>query len=196
MSAELSIRDLATALLWGRVATFESLAAYLGLDVSDKKKLAKLIKECIRTLPDIEKRFQSNEGCYVVGGRRFPQMNPYDDGTLLNHIWDCTKSGEWLRQGAMLLHMNFHMISKDKSAIQEAIDIVADPFHPKNQGRSILCQMRDHDGFTCYHLEFSIPETIMELCEEVWGRLPRSHPPAYRSTPVTGEEPMPDTRNA
>ena len=191
MSDELTLSDIARALLWGRATSFETLADFLGRDIGDKKRLATFKKGCLRIQPDIENRFRVNEDRFSVAGgpgRRFPDHNPYKEGTIPHHIWESTKTVEWLGLGTIQLLLQPHFGIVSDSSIQEDINIFANPWHTENSGRSILIQTLDSLGLPQYQRELSIPEPIIEVCEMAWGVMP-TPPLDDQGLPLIDENP-------
>lgn len=173
--------NLGRALLRGLVKSFAELAAFLGVDIGNKRKLARFEEDCLHVLPDIRKRFNANEATFSGRARQLPRSNPYEPNSLCWHIWEGMKSGNWIAFGAIKLYVQSKAGRSDHD-FKDAIDIVANPWHPKNQGRSILFDTLDNIGFPLYGMAFSIPESTMEVCEKAWGALPRSHPPIVQDT--------------
>ena len=108
MPNELSIVDLATALLKGRVTTIAALASFLGVDVNDRKRMARFEKDCTRILPDIKERLGANDRLFRGPTRRFPDGNPFKENSLAHTIWECTKNGQWLALGSISQFVHCH----------------------------------------------------------------------------------------
>ena len=76
----------------------------------------------------------------------------------------------------------FQAIGRASFAVSLVLDAVTNPWHPMNQGRSLLATATDSAGVLHYQMRSSIPEVIVKACESVWGPLP-VYPPQPTTSP-------------
>lgn len=172
----ITIKDLARALLYcsadkqgGR--TMESVLRCLNVDLKDSEKV-ELAKQRIRTLkPGIDDwlvgTVTSVSGCKFAKGK-----NPYPPGTILYHLWETMKHGNWRDRGTIEAGMMACRVSCNLQDIHEAIKIASDPWHPQNGGRSFIRRTPGLGGTILSRMEFSIPKDFYDFCRQTLGAMP------------------------
>ena len=182
---EITLKTLANILLYKAPGNMNELLTCLGVDPADARA-AKAAKEIISRLwPDgVGERLGVDRRVF-----RFPKNNCYYRGdSLLKHTRDAVNSGNWVSLGVIKMHLRTYLPGTNDYEISNALHILSNPWHKENQGRSLLRGEIDSSGLPWYQLVFEVPQSIIKMCESVWGKVPV--PPADGGT--YGALPAPD----